>query len=299
MAVDAEAARSEARAGRAGRRLSDLPGYSYFVVSALFHYLGPAFAVLLFARVPPVGVAWLRIASAAVIYACWRRPWRRLALAGRRTKLTVTAMGAVLGVMNPIFYLAIARLPLGTVAAIEFLPVIVLAVIGVRSARNGLALVVAVAGAYLLTEVRLAGAPIGFLFAFLNAGLFATYIVLAHRVSRSQGLGGIDGLAAAMLVATAVVTPIGGWSVASALLDPVAIGAGIGVGVTSSLIPYICDQLAMARMTRATYALSVSLLPAVATAVGIVVLAQVPSGRDAVGIALVVSGVALHQERRT
>jgi inner membrane transporter RhtA len=207
-------------------------------------------------------------------------------------------MGAVLGVMNPIFYLAIARLPLGTVAAIEFLPVIVLAALGVRTMRNGLALVIAIGGVYLLTEVRLAGAPLGFLFAFVNAGLFATYIVFAHRVSRARSLGRIDGLAAAMLVATVVVTPIGGWSVAAALVDPVAIGAGIGVGVTSSLIPYICDQLAMAKMARATYALSVSLLPAVATAVGIVVLAQVPSVRDAAGIALVIGGVAVHHEHR-
>src|SRR5438105_687415 len=230
MHADAEAIVAEAQVcpwhGRLARRFGDLPGYSYFVVSAIFHYLGPAFAVLLFARVPPVGVAWLRIASAALIYAAWRRPWRRLADASRTAKLTVAAMGVVLGVMNPIFYLAIGRLPLGTVAAIEFLPVIVLAAIGVRTPRNGAALAVAVAGVYLLTEVRLSGAPLGFLFAFLNAGLFATYIVLAHRVSREKNLGGIDGLAAAMLVATAVVTPIGGWSVASALLDPVAIGAG-------------------------------------------------------------------------
>jgi inner membrane transporter RhtA len=100
-----------------------------------------------------------------------------------------------------------------------------------------------------------------------------------------------------MLVALVVATPIGAWSAAPALRDPVALGAGIGVGVASSVIPYVCDQLAMRRMARSTYALLVSLLPATATVVGIVVLAQLPSALEACGVALVVGGVALHSER--
>ncbi len=278
-------------------RVADLPGYSYFVGSATFHYLGPAFAVLLFALVPPVGVAWLRIATAAAVYAVWRRPWRVVHTAGRGAKLTVVAMGVVIGVMNPVFYLAIDRLPLGTVAAIEFLPVIVLACAGVRTIRNALALVAAGVGVYLVTEVRFAGQPLGYLFAFANAGLFALYIVLAHRVSRERSLGGIDGLATAMLVALIVVTPIGGWAVASALLDPKAVAAGLGVGICSSVIPYVCDQLAMRKLARPTYALAVSLLPATATVIGIVVLAQIPSWRDVFGVCLVVLAMALHREQ--
>ncbi len=299
MATPADTAAHGPRRGRVarvGRRLGELPGYSYFVGSAVFHYLGPAFAVLLFARVPPLGVAWLRIATAAAVYAAWRRPWHRFWAADREARRTVVAMGLVLAAMNPCFYLAIDRLPLGTVAAIEFVPVIGLAAAGARTRRNGLALLAAVAGVYLLTEVRLAGETIGFVFAFLNAALFAAYIVLAHRISRSRELGGIDGLAAAMLVAALVVTPIGGSSVAPALLDPVALLAGLGVGVTSSVIPYVCDQLAMARMTRAAYALFVALLPATATVIGVLVLAQVPSAVEAAGVALVVAGVACHRE---
>ncbi len=268
-----------------------MPPQLYFVGSAVFHYLGPAFAVLLFARVSPAGVAWLRIATAAAIYAAWRRPWRRFE--GR-----VLAVGAVLAVMNVCFYLAIDRLPLGTVAAIEFLPVVGLAAIGVRTPRNGAALAIAVAGVALLTQVRLTGEPLGFALAFGNAALFALYIVLAHGLARDGASAGIDGLAAAMLVALVVVTPLGGWSALPALTDPVAIGAGVGVGITSSVIPYVCDQLAMARMSRSTYALLVSLLPTTATLVGIVVLAQIPSATELGGIALVVGGVALHQEAR-
>src|SRR5262249_48881244 len=154
------------------------------------------------------------------------------------------------------------RLPLGTVAAIEFLPVIALACAGVRTLRNALALVAAAAGVYLVTEVHLTGQPVGYALAFANAALFALYIVLAHRVSRESSLGGIAGLAPAMLVALVVVTPIGGRSAAGALLSATTIAAGVGVGVCSSVVPYVCDQLAMRKMARSTYALCVSLLPA-------------------------------------
>jgi inner membrane transporter RhtA len=193
---------------------------------------------------------------------------------------------------------AIDRLPLGAVAAIEFLPVILLAALGVPTRRNGVALALAVAGVYVLTDVQLRGQPLGVGFAFANAALFAVYIVLAHRVARQPLLKRIDGLAAAMLIAALAATPIGGWSAAHAFLDPVALAAGIGVGVASSVIPYVCDQLAMARLARSTYALLVSLLPATATAIGLLVLAQVPTALDLAGIALVGAGVALHRERR-
>ena len=182
-------------------------------------------------------------------------------------------------------------------AAIEFLPVIALAALGTRTIRNGVALAIAVVGVYLLTGVQLHGEPLGLLLAFCNAGLFALYIVLAHRVARLDHLGGIDGLAAAMLVAAVVVTPIGGWSAVPAFADPVALAAAVGVAVSSSVIPYVCDQLAMASMARSTYALFVSLLPATATVVGVVVLAQLPTPIEVVAIALVIGGVALHQER--
>ena len=267
-----------------------VPPHAWFVGSAVFHYLGPAFAVLLFARVGPLGTGWLRIAAAALVLAAWRRPWR---LVRERTLL---ALGAVLAVMNCCFYLAIDRLPLGTVAAIEFLPVIALAALGARTRRNGLALALAVGGVYLLTGVRLAGEPLGFVLTFANAGLFALYIVLSHRVAQDSGL---DGLAASMLAALAVVTPLAGWDALPALDDPIAIAAGLGVGVASSVIPYVCDQLAMARLTRATYALLVSLLPATATVIGIVVLGQLPSAPEALGVALVVGGVAVHREPPT
>jgi len=253
--------------------------------------------VLLFVRVDPLGVAWLRIASAAAVFALWRRPWGELARLDREGRMVVLGLGAVFAVMNVCFYVSIDRLPLGTVAAIEFLPVIVLAALGARTLRNGMALGLAVVGVYLLTDVELAGEPVGVAFAFTNAALFALYIVLAHRLSRIPGIGRIDGLATAMLVAAVAVTPLTVWSAAPALLDPVALAAGIGVGIASSVVPYVFDQLAMARLRRATYSLMVSLLPATATVIGIVVLSQLPAWIEVAGVTLVVAAVAVHRER--
>jgi inner membrane transporter RhtA len=267
-----------------------VPPHAAFVVSAVFHYLGPAFAVLLFARLEPLGVAWLRIASAALVFALWRRPWRVL------RNPTVLAWGAVLAVMNCCFYSAIDRLPLATVAAIEFLPVIVLAALGARTKRNAAAIALAVPGVYVLTGVQIAVEPLGVALALANAALFAAYIVLAHRVASDPAVSGIDGLGGAMLVALVVVTPLAGWAAVPAVGDPVALLAGAGVGISSSVIPYVADQVAMARLSRAAYALMVSLLPATATVVGLVVLTQVPSLSDVAGIALVIAGVALHRE---
>ncbi|MFL5895125.1 MAG: EamA family transporter [Thermoleophilaceae bacterium] len=284
------------RTRRLGSAVDSAPPELYFVVSAVFHYLGPAFAVLLFARVGVLGVAWLRIASAALIFAAWRRPWRAFARLDRPGRRMLVEWGSVLAVMNACFYLSIDRLPLGTVAAIEFLPVIALAALGARTRRNALALLLAVPGVYLLTDVRLEAAPLGVALAFANAVLFALYIVLAHRVARYGGLSGIDGLGASMLIAAVVVTPLGGWQAGHVLSDPVALLAGAGVGLSSSVIPYVTDQLAMRRLARATYALMVSLLPATATVIGIVVLAQIPSAVEIAGVGLVVTGVAVHRE---
>jgi inner membrane transporter RhtA len=273
------------------------PPQVYFIGSAIFHYLGPAFAVLLFARVDVLGVAWLRIASAALVFVLWRRSWR--VLRRREGRQLLIAWGSVLALMNCCFYLAIDRLPLGTVAAIEFLPVIVLAALGARTPRNAGALLLAVPGVYLLTDVQLDGEPLGVAFAFANAILFALYIVLGHRVAQRGAAGGIDGLGASMLIALVFVTPLAGWAATPAIGDPVALLAGVGVGISSSVIPYVCDQLAMAQLTRAAYALMVALLPATATVIGIVVLGQVPSWVEVTGVALVVAGVGLHREPAT
>jgi inner membrane transporter RhtA len=126
-AVNAVSAKLSSRSLALGAAAERIPPQGYFVGSAIFRYLGPAFAVLLFALVTPLGVAWMRVASAGVVVALWRKPWRSLSALDPNTRRLLIGLGVVLAVMNSCFYIAIDRLPLGTVAAIEFLPVILLA----------------------------------------------------------------------------------------------------------------------------------------------------------------------------
>jgi inner membrane transporter RhtA len=295
--------------GRVARLVATLPPTSFFLTSAVFHYLGPSLAVLLFAHVSVLGVAWLRIASAAAVFACWRRPWRVLAQAGVRQRWVFVGLGVVLAGMNSLFYLAVDRLPLATVGAIEFLGTIVLAAAGARTTRNLIALVLAVGGVFVLTDLRLSGHPLGFVFAFANCVGFMLYVILGHRIAttsldgtanpgpRAAPMNGIDQLGAAMLLAAVAASPIGLAGALPAFTHPQWLAWGIGVGVCSSVIPYVTDQLAMARLPRATFALMLALLPAAATLIGLAVLAQVPTIADLAGIALVIAGVAVHQTR--
>lgn len=275
------------------------PPHGFFLVSAVFHYLGPSFAVLLFTQVEPLGVAWLRIATAAAVLAAWRRPWRIFCQADRKTRTLFVALGATLAAMNVVFYLAIDRIPLATVAGMEFVATIAVAAIGLRTPRNAAALAVAAAGVFALIGLPDADDALGLLFAGLNAALFATYIVLGHAISRAGGARGIDALAAAMMVAFLAAAPFGVTAALPAMGDPLLLLAAIGVGLSSSVIPYVCDQLAMARLPRATFALMLALLPATAAVVGAVVLGQVPSPIDIAGIGLVAIGVAIHRPPAT
>ena len=290
-----------------------LPPVSFFLVSAVFHYLGPALAVLLFAHVAALGVMWLRIATAAVVFAVWRRPWRLARRLNRRQQARLAALGGVLAGMNTLFYLAIARLPLATVGAVEFLGTIALAAAGARTRRNATALALTVGGVTLLTAIRLTAQPLGFLFAFGNCIGFMVYVILGHRVANTgppgpdraspadqagtadRALSGIDQLAAAMIAAAVLAAPVGLGPAWPAFSHPAWLAFGIGIGICSSVIPYVTDQLAMAALPRASFALLLALLPAFAAVTGAVVLGQIPTARDLAGIALVIAGVATHR----
>ncbi|MES1023452.1 EamA family transporter [Gloeocapsa sp. BRSZ] len=271
------------------------PPYIWFVISAIFHYLGPSFAVLLFQHVGVLGVAWFRIASAAIIFAVWTRPWRTFCLANRESLILLWLLGACLALMNSTFYLAINRLPLSLVAAIEFVGTIAIALFGLRSVRNYIALLLAAIGVFVLTSVRWSNEPLGFTYAVINGLLFMSYIVLGHRIARQGAEEGVGRLGAAMAAAFVVVMPIGFNQAVAALPHPTLILAGVGVGICSSVIPYVCDQLAMSCIPRNTFALMLALLPATATVVGAIVLGQIPTLKDAIGIVLVMVGVAIHK----
>jgi inner membrane transporter RhtA len=277
------------------RLAHSVPPHVWFVVSAIFHYLGPAFAVLLFPAVGVLGIAWLRIASAAAIFAALTKPWRTLANADNQTRWLLVGLGVCLAVMNSAFYLALERLPMSLVAAVEFVGTIGIALYGLRSGRNYAALTLAIAGVLVLIDVKWSSDAIGLGWAFLNGALFVGYIVLGHRISQAGAGGGVERLGAAMAIAFVAVVPIGLMQAIKVLDSPLLLAAGIGVGLCSSVIPYVCDQLAMSRLPRASFALMLTLLPVSAAIIGAIVLAQMPTLSDVLGIALVMIGIAIHR----
>lgn len=273
--------------GLAGR----IPPQSLFILGAVSQYLGSALAVLLFARVPAGGVAWLRVLAAAIALVAWRRPWRTVWSASR-VRLVV-AFGVVIGLMNLSFYLAIARIPLGTAVAIEFVGPIVVAAAGSRTRRDAFALGLAVAGVLVLADVRLAAAPLGVSLALVAGVCWSAYIVLGHRVAREPGIRPQDGLAAGMSVGALALAPALAPATGAAFAAPWLLAACVGVGLASSVVPYALEQVAMRRLPRARFALLLSLLPATAAVVGAVVLGQIPRPAEALGIVLVVAASGL------
>ena len=255
-------------------------------------YVGAALAVGLFDRVSATAVAVLRVMGAALVLLAWRRPgpsaWRGIRL-GR-----AVAFGLATALMNIAFYEAIARLPLGTAVAIEFCGPVVVAAVASRRPRDVAAVVLAALGVLLIADVRWSGSPSGVVWALAAATMWAAYIVLGKRVASAGN--GLDEMAVGFAVAALLLSPlllVGGASSTAALADPAVLLLGAGLGVLSSVVPYVLDQIVLRRVGQARFAVLLALLPATATVVGLVGLAQVPSLGEAAGIAAVVAAVAL------
>ena len=262
-----------------------------FVVNAISQYAGASLAVRAFGAMPAAGVAWVRVVTGAVVLGAWRRPWRGLRGQTAAPLLLVAAFGITLAAMNLVFYLAIQRLPLGTAVAIEFIGPILVAAIAARGPRNLAALVVAVAGVATLSRISVSGSPVGVIYAIAAGLLWALYIILAHQVAR-RGLG-TTGLAAAMAVGVVAIAPLA----AAPALESAGHGAvmllAVGAGLLSSALPYALDQVLLRRLSRGAFALLLSLLPATATVMGLVLLRQVPQPLEILGVGLVVAAVVL------
>jgi inner membrane transporter RhtA len=279
------------RAAPAAAPLDRLPAQALFVLGAVSQYVGAALAVLLFASVPAAGVAWLRVVAAAAVLVAWRRPWQTRWTAARLR--LVAAFGIALGLMNLAFYLAIDRLPLGTAVAIEFVGPIAVAALGSRTRRDVMALALAVIGVIALADVHIVGSPLGFALAAGAGVMWAAYIVLGHRVAADTELRPQDGLALAMAIGAVALAPALVTSAVPALVDPLLLAACLAVGVASSVVPYGLEQVAMRRLARARFALLLALLPATAAVIGAIVLGQIPSVLEAIGIALIVAAASL------
>ncbi len=265
-----------------------MPAPALFVLGGTSLYVGAAVAVLLFAQVTPSGVAWLRMLGAALVLLAWRRP-RRTAWRGRPL-LLAAVFGLATALMNVAFYEAIARLPLGTTVAIEFCGPVAVAALGSRTLRDVAALVLAAAGVVLIADVQLAGSPAGVVWALVAAGFWAAYIVLGTRVA--AGGGGLDQMTVGFVVAAVLLSPLAAGT-GAVWGSPTLLLLGVGVGVLSTVVPYALDQVVLRRLRRARFALLLALLPATASAVGLLVLAQVPRPLEALGIAAVIAAVAL------
>ncbi len=266
-----------------------MPAPALFVVGGVSMYVGAALAVGLFDVLPPAAVAVLRLLGAAAVLLAWRRPARAAWRGGRL--LRATAFGLATGLMNLAFYEAIARLPLGTAVAIEFVGPVAVAALASRRPRDVGAVLLAAGGVALIADVRWSGQPSGVLWALAAAAMWAAYILLGKRVATAGN--GLDDMAVGFAVAAVVLSPLVFLGGPAALADPRVLLLGVGVGVLSSVVPYVLDQLVLRRVGQARFAVLLALLPATAVLVGLVALGQVPSLPEALGILAVVAAVAL------
>ena len=208
------------------------PPQIWFISSAVFHYLRPSFAVFLSLAIGVFGVAWFRIATAALIFAPVTRPDRMWRRAGWPERRLLIALGGCLAVTKCSFYLALDRLPLSLVAAMEFTGTVGLTLVGLRTWRNAIALPLTVLGVLVLIDICWSSDLVGLALAFLNGTLFVLYIMLGYLAGAGRGIG-CPGVV--MAIAFVIVLPVDFAQAFSAAAVPALLLAGIGVGVCSSV----------------------------------------------------------------
>ena len=256
------------------------------VVGLACQEAGAALAVLQFPEVGPLGMVMLRLVFSAVLLLLIARP--SLRGHSRDGWLAVLGFGLVLALMNGLFYLALARLPLGVTVTIEVLGPLVLSIVASKRRSAWLWALLAFAGV-----VALAGGgwdrldPLGVLFALGAAASWAFYILASARVGRE--FPGLNGLALAMTVGALIALPFGILSAGSALLRPDLLALGAAVAVLSSTIPYALELIALRRLPAAVFAILLSLAPATAALAGWLLLGQELTWLELVGIALVIT----------
>ncbi|GAA2152639.1 DMT family transporter [Nocardioides koreensis] len=240
------------------------------LVGILSVQFGAGVAKSLFDEVTPTLIVWLRLVTSAVALVLLARPALR-----RRTPrdwLVVGGFGASLGIMNWAIYQSFARIPLGIAVTVEFVGPLTLAVLGSRRPRDLLWVLLAAVGVGLLGLERGHVTLAGVLFALLAGAAWATYILLSAQTGRRWP--GLDGLAVASVVATLLLTPVALHSGGSDLADGRIVLLGAAVGLLSSVIPYSCELVALRSLPPAVFSILMSLEPAAAALVGIVVLGE-------------------------
>ncbi|MGW2417854.1 EamA family transporter [Streptomyces sp. NPDC001709] len=247
---------------------------------------GGALAVTLMPRAGAPGVVALRLLAAAVVLLLVCRP--RLRGHSRADWGTVIAFGIAMGAMNGLFYEAVARIPLGPAVTLEVLGPLALSVLASRRAINTLWAGLALLGVFLLGGGGFSNLdPTGVGFALGAGAMWATYILFSARTGRRFPQA--DGLALAMAVAALLFLPIGIASAGTRLLDPTTLALGSTVALLSSVLPYTLELLALRRLPASTFAILMSLEPALAATAGFLILGQSLSLTEAGAIALVIA----------
>jgi inner membrane transporter RhtA len=251
--------------------------------------VGAAVAKTLFDEIGPGGTVFVRVLFAALVLALIWRP--RVAGHGRREILLAVLFGLTLGGMNLAFYSALDRIPLGITVTLEFVGPLGVAVAGSRGALDLLWVALAAAGILLLSDFGSGDLDrAGVALALLAGCLWAAYILLSARVGRV--FPGGSGLSLAMIVAAALLVPVGVADAGTDLLVPWILAAGAAVAILSSAIPYSLELEALRRMPAGVFGVLMSLEPAVAALAGFIVLGEDLVPRELVAILLVVAASA-------
>jgi inner membrane transporter RhtA len=271
----------------AGRALGAVPPPAQVLAGILSVQVGAALAKQLFGTIGSAGTVALRLLFAALVLLAVWRPSVRM---GRRAWTIAAAYGLVLGAMNLCFYLALAQIPLGIVVTIEFLGPLAVAIGGSRRLLDGLWALLAAGGVVLLTEGRGELHLSGILFAVAAAVCWGSYILLSAALGRHTTDGG--GLALGMTLAALVVVPVGIADSGTALLEPWVLVVALGVALLSSVIPYSLELEALRRIPPKVFGVLMSLEPAVAALVGLVVLGEILGPVQWIAVLLVVAASA-------
>ncbi|MPY46656.1 EamA family transporter, partial [Streptomyces phyllanthi] len=274
-----------APAGRAPRRDS-LGPVGLVLGGAVSVQFGGALAVSLMPRAGALGVVTLRLLVAALVLLVVCRP--RVRGHSRADWGTVIVFGITMAAMNGLFYQSLARIPLGPAVTLEVLGPLALSVVTSRRAVNLVWAGLALGGVFLLSGGGFGDLdPVGVGFALAAGAMWAAYIVFSARTGRRFPQA--DGLALAMAVAAVLFLPLGAVESGTRLLDPTTLALGAAVAVLSSVLPYTLELLALRRLPASTFAILMSLEPALAATAGFLVLGQVLSPTETLAITLVIA----------
>ncbi|MCX5037146.1 EamA family transporter [Streptomyces coelicoflavus] len=272
--------------GAPGGRFGSLGPVGLVLAGGLSVQFGAALAVSLMPRAGALGVVTLRLAVAAVVMLLVCRP--RLRGHSRADWGTVVVFGIAMAGMNGLFYQAVDRIPLGPAVTLEVLGPLALSVFASRRAVNLVWAGLALAGVFLLGGGGFGALdPAGAAFALAAGAMWAAYIVFSARTGRRFPQA--DGLALAMAVGALLFLPLGIVESGAKLIDPMTLALGAGVALLSSVLPYTLELLALRRLPAPTFAILMSLEPAIAAAAGFLILDQALSATQSAAIALVIA----------